>query len=433
MRRPLVDHIFHLVVVFPMNTLFAALADPRRISILDALRGGGRSVGEIGAVVGMDQATVSKNLRALRDAGLVNVRKDGRRRIYELQKYVFARLAESVASYAEEPATTPAPEGMECYPMLRLLLNARLMRLFYLIRDAGNRGVPELAERSILCRDILALIGSHDGLSWSELVAFSGEEKGQVSRAVKVLSEDGLVSRENLRSKITLSPQGQEVFQRFMALAKIGDDRICAGLSDEDRKRLRAMNHALTERAILLLGEEQALSGGLGSNSTLHRSAVGPNDVPELGGGLGDFITPSLLRLAAYLRRSATMAYRREAGLSNLAWLTLSQVGEHEQLNLTDLATLINRDKGQISRIVSDHKAAGIMKQQRSSKDGKACLVLTAVGKDIYKRMCDRAVKRDEFLFRHILPDERAAYLASLDMLIQNAEAAKAELAALQL
>lgn len=384
-------------------------------------------MGEIRAVVGMDQGAVSKNLKALRDAGLVNVRKEGRRRIYELQGEIFARLAERLASYAEEPAPMTVSEGVERFPMLRLLLNARLMRFFYLIRDAGSVGLPELYDCSILCRNILSLIGSYDGLSWTDLVAYSGEEKGQVSRAVKVLSEKGLVSRENLRAKITLSAAGAEVYRRFIDLAMAGDAHVCAGLSEEQRDKLKVMSHDLTERAILLLREEQALSVGGAGEAEFNKGSIDSSAAPEFSGVLGGPVTPSLLRLAAYLRRSATIAYRREAGLSNLAWLTLSQIGEHEQLSLTDLATLIDRDKGQISRILRDHKEAGVMKRQRSSKDGRTCLVLTPVGKDIYRRMCDRAVKRDEFMFRYISPEDRLDYLSSLDVLINNAECAKSE------
>jgi DNA-binding MarR family transcriptional regulator len=411
--------------IFSMNSSFAALADARRIDILDVLRGGGRSVGEIRAVVGMEQGAVSKNLKALRDAGLVMVRKDGRRRIYQLEVEMFAHLAERLASYAENPVETASPESLDRYPMLRLVLNARLMRFFYLIRE-GSAGAEEVRDCSLLCRSIFSLIGCSDGVSWSDLVGFSGEEKGQVSRAVKVLIERGLVEREGLRAKITLTERGSDAFRRFMERAGVGDQRICAGLDVQQVDRLKNMTQVLTQRAVLLLEEEQQLSAGVSPDVVPESRSSVPAGIPRLEGVMGEFVTPPLLRLAAYLRRSATIAYRREAGLSNLAWVTLAQVGEHEQLTLTDLAGLIDRDKGQISRIVRDHKAAGLLKRQRGSKDGKTCLVLTSVGKDIYKRMCDRALRRDEFIFRGLSPDERHAYLTTLDVLIRNAEAAKA-------
>jgi DNA-binding transcriptional ArsR family regulator len=53
--------------------------------MLDLLRRRERSVSELVARVGLSQPGVSKHLRVLRDAGLVNVRKDGRMRWYSLR------------------------------------------------------------------------------------------------------------------------------------------------------------------------------------------------------------------------------------------------------------------------------------------------------------------------------------------------------------
>jgi DNA-binding transcriptional ArsR family regulator len=61
---------------------FNAVAEPRRRDILDYLAGRERSVGDIVAAFGMEQPSVSKHLRVLRDVGLVDVRRDGRRILY---------------------------------------------------------------------------------------------------------------------------------------------------------------------------------------------------------------------------------------------------------------------------------------------------------------------------------------------------------------
>jgi DNA-binding transcriptional ArsR family regulator len=64
---------------------YTALAEPSRRRILDLLRSRDRSVNELVARVGISQPGVSKHLRVLRDAGLVDVWKDGRRRVYSLR------------------------------------------------------------------------------------------------------------------------------------------------------------------------------------------------------------------------------------------------------------------------------------------------------------------------------------------------------------
>jgi len=61
---------------------FNAVAEPRRRAILNYLALEERPVGEIVATLGLEQPTVSKHLRVLRDVGLVHVRREGRRMLY---------------------------------------------------------------------------------------------------------------------------------------------------------------------------------------------------------------------------------------------------------------------------------------------------------------------------------------------------------------
>ncbi|UTI63685.1 metalloregulator ArsR/SmtB family transcription factor [Paraconexibacter antarcticus] len=71
---------------------YAALAEPHRRDILDLLRGGERSVGELVARLDISQPGVSKHLRVLRDAGLVTVRPEGRVRRYALSPAPLAEV-----------------------------------------------------------------------------------------------------------------------------------------------------------------------------------------------------------------------------------------------------------------------------------------------------------------------------------------------------
>jgi DNA-binding transcriptional ArsR family regulator len=63
---------------------FNAVAEPRRREILDLLAGGERPVNDLVALLGLAQPLVSKHLRVLREVGLVDVRGDGRQRMYRL-------------------------------------------------------------------------------------------------------------------------------------------------------------------------------------------------------------------------------------------------------------------------------------------------------------------------------------------------------------
>ena len=83
---PISVYTFIMARASTTSDVFNAVAEPRRRAILDALRarGGEQAVTDLVASLPLDQPTVSKHLRVLREVGLVRVRQDGRRRLYRL-------------------------------------------------------------------------------------------------------------------------------------------------------------------------------------------------------------------------------------------------------------------------------------------------------------------------------------------------------------
>jgi DNA-binding transcriptional ArsR family regulator len=73
---------------------FAALAEPHRLRIVEMLRSGPRPVAEISAGLPLPQPQVSKHLRVLRNAGLVDVQPRAQQRIYELRAAPLRELGE---------------------------------------------------------------------------------------------------------------------------------------------------------------------------------------------------------------------------------------------------------------------------------------------------------------------------------------------------
>ncbi len=82
-----------------MASTFAVLADPSRREILDLLRGGERPVGELVDRLTLTQPTVSKHLKVLREAGLVDVRQDAQRRWYRIRPQPLAEVDAWLAPY----------------------------------------------------------------------------------------------------------------------------------------------------------------------------------------------------------------------------------------------------------------------------------------------------------------------------------------------
>jgi DNA-binding transcriptional ArsR family regulator len=80
-------------------TALQVLAEPNRRAILDLLLEGERPVGEVVNHMGLTQPAVSKHLRVLKDAGLVEVRADAQRRLYRVRPEPLADIDEWLAPY----------------------------------------------------------------------------------------------------------------------------------------------------------------------------------------------------------------------------------------------------------------------------------------------------------------------------------------------
>ena len=78
---------------------FQTLADPTRRRIVEALRGGEQAVNDIVETVDIDQSGVSRHLRILHEAGFVQVRPEGPKRLYSLSPKPFRELDAWVARY----------------------------------------------------------------------------------------------------------------------------------------------------------------------------------------------------------------------------------------------------------------------------------------------------------------------------------------------
>jgi DNA-binding transcriptional ArsR family regulator len=82
-----------------MVQAFQVLAEPTRRLILDRLRSGESAVGDLADDLGLPQPTVSKHLRVLRDAGMVQVRVDAQRRYYRLRAEPLVGIAQWLEPY----------------------------------------------------------------------------------------------------------------------------------------------------------------------------------------------------------------------------------------------------------------------------------------------------------------------------------------------
>jgi DNA-binding transcriptional ArsR family regulator len=87
------------------TAVLEAIVEPNRRRILDAVRTAERSVNELVDYLDISQPGVSRHLKILRDAGLVEVRSDAQRRLYRLRSDPLRDLDEWLAPYREEWTT----------------------------------------------------------------------------------------------------------------------------------------------------------------------------------------------------------------------------------------------------------------------------------------------------------------------------------------
>ena len=79
--------------------MFEVVAEPHRRRILDLLRERERPVGDLVSALHISQPAVSKHLRVLRDAGVVEVRADAQRRVYRLRPEPLQEIDEWLTPY----------------------------------------------------------------------------------------------------------------------------------------------------------------------------------------------------------------------------------------------------------------------------------------------------------------------------------------------
>jgi ArsR family transcriptional regulator len=82
-----------------MNDVFRALSDPTRREILELLRSGPRTSGEIADRFSTSWATISRHLSVLKDAELILAERDGQHVVYELNTTVFQDVVEHLIKW----------------------------------------------------------------------------------------------------------------------------------------------------------------------------------------------------------------------------------------------------------------------------------------------------------------------------------------------
>ena len=113
-----------------LDSIFQALSDPTRREILEILKEGARSTGDLAEAFPVTRPAVSRHLRVLHEAGLVERRKEGRRQIYDVtpgsldhaQRWLFEyaghwrgslRRLKALVELEDDPSRGSSPDAVE--------------------------------------------------------------------------------------------------------------------------------------------------------------------------------------------------------------------------------------------------------------------------------------------------------------------------------
>jgi DNA-binding MarR family transcriptional regulator len=133
-------------------------------------------------------------------------------------------------------------------------------------------------------------------------------------------------------------------------------------------------------------------------------------------------VSNRLLSLATLLRRSASLLYRRELGLSQVEWRILAIVGDEAPLTLGALAEILGLDKGQLSRGVTVLVKRDILSRTPDPRNSREMhIALAPHGQQTFEAMIALALERNRELGAGLSRAEVALLLATLDRLLANA------------
>ena len=136
-----------------------------------------------------------------------------------------------------------------------------------------------------------------------------------------------------------------------------------------------------------------------------------------------DLVSSKIMRLANILRRSSTVAYGRQFGLSHVEWRIIALLGEHAPATLGGLSELMGLDKGQTSRAVSALVARRLVLRKSRPQGRGIGLTLSARGSQTHAQLMLSALARNKVLLEGVDEADKIGLLAMLDRLTTRAKA----------
>lgn len=316
------------------------------------------------------------------------------------------------------------------------LFQGRLWVFLRNARDSANIAFARADHINELDRRILLLLQSQGDMTLAAVSMANGVDKAQVSRAIKRLSQVGLVARSGIRSPLKLSASGRHLADRLVRLAELRNRELTFGIADDQLVDLFAVLDILLARAMSLYEQERKLATAAhGKNAEIDFPDHAEHDVDPDAGRIAvdrSRILPPFIALCSYMMRGGSLGYKRKTGLSNFDTWVLVEVCRDPPISWPQLVLALYRDQSQAGRTVNRLIEIGLV--ERSGKPGRrhGFFGPTPEGERIAAIINGMAARRSEFLFQGIASPQLNNFMAAFDILSRNAEVQLAREKAMQ-
>ena len=142
------------------------------------------------------------------------------------------------------------------------------------------------------------------------------------------------------------------------------------------------------------------------------------DDLDEEGRGLlvNDFLTTLVVTTGNALRRTVTLQYTEQFGLTMPEWRVLSVLAEAREIPFAELTVSSATDKGQLSRTLRTMQERGLL-DMRTEAAKKVTCVVTKAGLALYKQVMPVARRKQAAFIRQLAPAERRVLFGALHKL----------------
>jgi len=301
----------------------------------------------------------------------------------------------------------------------RDLVGAHLLLVNRLLKRSAKTDFAQFEPRNQMERRIVLSLHRIETGRVSELATLLGHDLAQVSRALRGLRNCGLVMRDSPREPYRLTPQGWELGDLMDVVALRREAELNRGFGLQQMFELAGMLGVMQRRASEILAVE--MQGGPSSANT---GMAGRGQVPlvqSLPIELASRVQSAITSLATTIARAATLAYKRQTGLSSYEWRVIANVAARLEVTFVGLVAHVGSDKAQVSRALDSLVSSGLLARVRADRAGPESIVLTPLGVETHAVLLADALRRSAVLLSDLKASQRQRLQTYLNRLIANA------------